>query len=75
MKRAIVQISKKFMEDAILPKGTKIIRVLPEDPHYNIRGVFEILVEHEDFDETGEGCLYPNVMMGFENNKKVWDLS
>ena len=79
MKRAIVRVSEKLLQELLFPNGTKIIRVLP-DPAKDIRyfvpgeGTIEIVVEHKNLPIVAEGDMYPYVSVEFDGKIKKWEL-
>ena len=75
MKRAVVPVTKMFLEQILFPEGTKIIELIPEDRRYNMQGIVEFIVEHEDCIDTAEGNIYPIATAVVEDNKiKCWEV-
>ena len=60
VREANVTISLRVMEEMFFPKGTKVMRVLPPDPHMDSR-CFNVTVRHESLDPIKEGQTIPTV--------------
>lgn len=64
IKRAIVRVSKRLLEDALpLPKGTRIVEILPDEREYYLGFHVDLIIEHEDLNDVFEGEKLPRVGM------------
>ena len=72
MKRAIVKITKRALEDFLpFPKGTKIIEIIPDDRRTYQMHTVEFVVEHDDFYELREGEVMPYVNLTLKKRSAV----
>jgi hypothetical protein len=73
MRRAIVKITKEVLEEFLpLPKGTKIVGIIPDDRRTYRSQTVEFIVEHEDFFELSEGEIMPDVKVEVTDDGCKW---
>ena len=58
VRRALVAVSRRWIEDLTLPKGSKIVDILPVRDCYRPNDI-TFVVEHEKLEEVQEGEQYP----------------
>lgn len=61
-----VKISFQALEDFFFPPGTKIIRILPENPELHNSRIAEFVVENVELAGVRKGAVIPVVLVEME---------